>query len=100
VYIPTHIGVTAFTRSALANNPSDSTAHCRELAATSLPYATATLPVYSAPIPMAAEKAASAIFDPSVKNNDHDDAATTDNDMRVSSSGVNNKKYLHVMVYF
>jgi hypothetical protein len=93
--IPTHTGVTAFTRSALASNPSDSAAHCRELAATSLPSATATLPVYSAPIPMAAEKAAdagantSAIFDPSVKNNGPDDAAATDNDRRVSSSGVN-----------
>ena len=53
--IPTQSGVTAFTRSAFARSASASAAHWSVDAATSFPSATATLPVYSAPIPMAAD---------------------------------------------
>lgn len=45
----------ALTRSALASRPSASAAHWIVAAAISFPSATATFPVYSAPIPMAAE---------------------------------------------
>mmetsp|Transcript_62605 Transcript_62605/g.70851 ORF Transcript_62605/g.70851 Transcript_62605/m.70851 type:complete len:348 (+) Transcript_62605:662-1705(+) len=55
---PTHKGVIAFARSALARKPSASDAQQMVAAATSLPSATATRPTYSAPIPIAAEKAA------------------------------------------
>ena len=53
--MPTQRGVTALTRSAFARRPSASAAHWIVAAATSLPSATATRPVYSAPIPIAAE---------------------------------------------
>mmetsp|Transcript_10503 Transcript_10503/g.23548 ORF Transcript_10503/g.23548 Transcript_10503/m.23548 type:complete len:282 (-) Transcript_10503:297-1142(-) len=57
---PTHRGVTALTRSALARNPSASAAHWMVAAATSFPSATATLPMYSAPMPREAANAAEA----------------------------------------
>ncbi len=92
--IPTQRGVTALTLSALANSPSASAAHWRVLAATSLPSATATRPVYSAPIPIAAEKAAAAgaktsvMRAPSAKKRGPEDAARTERESRDSSSGV------------
>lgn len=55
--IPTQRGETALARSALARRPSASAAHWRVAAATSFPSATATFPVYSAPIPIAADTA-------------------------------------------
>jgi hypothetical protein len=59
---PTHNGVIAFARSALAKNPSASLAQHIVAAATSLPSATATRPTYSAPIPIAAETFGSIIL--------------------------------------
>ena len=89
---PTHNGVTALTRSALAKNPSASAAHWMVAAATSLPSATATLPIYSAPMPIEAVKAAlagastSATLSPSTgKRRGEVEAARTDDTRRDNS---------------
>mmetsp|Transcript_4070 Transcript_4070/g.8872 ORF Transcript_4070/g.8872 Transcript_4070/m.8872 type:complete len:236 (-) Transcript_4070:141-848(-) len=89
---PTHSGVIALARSALARKPSASLAQQMVAAATSFPSATATRPTYSAPIPMAAENAAavggrtSVSFPPMIHG--LEEAAVTDADKSKSSSAV------------
>ena len=56
IFLPTHNGSTALILSACANKTSDSAVAWMASAAVSLPFATATLPTYSADIPIVRNK--------------------------------------------